>query len=1272
MSVIRHSVHIVSKQLASLTIVLLVLVGLVMGAVHLLSGEIEKRQDEIASWASEQIGYPVDVGAAGIHWLGIFPKVQLKAIKISNKSQQQTLLSLDELYVGLDTFSSIQRGEPVLNDITITGLGLSLERDELGKVSLKGLEDSPSSAKQEAEQNWQDWIKILNRFHLQSVTVNYQDQLSPALSGQYQIMNAVVDHRSEHWSTIGNIRLPSSIGQQLQFQAEADVESLSKNRWDWKVKTSQLNLGQLAQDYAWKDILIEEGLADITLSGTGQDNTLNTVTAELSLSKTALMSQDNARSKPPVIIDYLTGMFDWKRQDTSWQLSGQNMQLHMNDDKWAQTGFTVNKGDDGAWSVESDYIRLSDITSLASLSLLSPELLRQQRPAGDVNEFKLHYSTDKGLSFIAFKLRDGAIESWDGYPGVTGLSADIKWNEGLAKVQFDSKELKLYADQWLEHAVEFDSVSGTLDLQKSEKTWQLRSKALRVWNDDLSLQLDGQIKQQADGEIINDIRLQLDEITVARWQDYVPKKVLGKSFYKWANNAFPAGKINDGEIEWVGPLSSFPYENKPELGHFKLNLNIQDVQLHYAEDWPDLFGVTGTISGQGYDLVIKSQQGTIANLNFDDVTTTITKLNQAHPILDLTGKLNGTTAQAALFLQESPLKQRFASALKPITMKGKSNVELALKIPLTNVDASRVEGFVSFIDSQLHHSDISETGLLNIEGQLHFDTDGVYADAIKAELMGEPVRINVQPEGKTTAISMSGMVSTDQIISFWPNSVPTTIQGKTDYQLDITVLEKEVGDFYMDYEISSDLVGIEIDIPKPFMKSLTDKKAFEASMINSDKELTYFLTYDEKINVIAAESGNGLRAAINFGEAQAKLPGNGIKVGGTLAELSIEDWLEWSALPSNQSRNNMLPGVDNIEMTIESVTGFGQEILGVTYTITKDDNGWDIQLREEKTSVGSIYWPVDFSGQASLDITLDKLALKSPQDSLNSKSESQTVLWPTMNINVASLTLDDMNLGKLTFNAIRQDQTWKINTASLTSELFTVDVPKDSGQWQQLSSKDESKVTVNVTSNKLGDLLDNFGYQKAIEAENAQLIFELSWPDHFLALSSANVTGNLSIDMGKGKLNDVAPGAAGRIFGLMSIAALPRRLSLDFSDLFSKGFTFDYIKGDFKLANGQAVTDNLMLNGASAKIEMSGLTDIINKQYDQAVKVTPNVSSTLPLAGAVAGGPVGLGVGAALFVVDKLSGKLFGKNIVNLISYNYHLTGPWDAPDMSVVKPETQ
>jgi uncharacterized protein YhdP len=129
------------------------------------------------------------------------------------------------------------------------------------------------------------------------------------------------------------------------------------------------------------------------------------------------------------------------------------------------------------------------------------------------------------------------------------------------------------------------------------------------------------------------------------------------------------------------------------------------------------------------------------------------------------------------------------------------------------------------------------------------------------------------------------------------------------------------------------------------------------------------------------------------------------------------------------------------------------------------------------------------------------------------------------------------------------------------------------------------------------------------------------------------------------------------VLSILSIHSLQRRLSLDFSDLFGKGFSFDRIQGHITFLDGVAYTNDLTIEGPAAQIEIAGRTGFVARDYDQLVTVTPLVSSNIPLAGVLAGGPA---VGAALFVAERL----FGERMNRLARYQYQVTGPWDEPKL--------
>ena len=152
--------------------------------------------------------------------------------------------------------------------------------------------------------------------------------------------------------------------------------------------------------------------------------------------------------------------------------------------------------------------------------------------------------------------------------------------------------------------------------------------------------------------------------------------------------------------------------------------------------------------------------------------------------------------------------------------------------------------------------------------------------------------------------------------------------------------------------------------------------------------------------------------------------------------------------------------------------------------------------------------------------------------------------------------------------------------------------------------------------------------------------------------------GKLSLLIKNGQLLDVEPGASGRALGLLSFSKLPRRLlMLDFTDLFGKGFGFSRIAGDFVLDSGNAWVDNLVVDGPAAKIDISGRTGLKAQDYDEVVTVTPYLNSSLPLAGALAGGPA---VGAAMLVAEQLLEGKFGLN--EMARKQYTVTGPWAEP----------
>lgn len=171
---------------------------------------------------------------------------------------------------------------------------------------------------------------------------------------------------------------------------------------------------------------------------------------------------------------------------------------------------------------------------------------------------------------------------------------------------------------------------------------------------------------------------------------------------------------------------------------------------------------------------------------------------------------------------------------------------------------------------------------------------------------------------------------------------------------------------------------------------------------------------------------------------------------------------------------------------------------------------------------------------------------------------------------------------------------------------------------------------------------------------------DLRWDAPPLDVNLDNLQGTLEFHVGKGRVTGVNPGV-GRLFGLLNLGALQRRLTLDFTDLFHEGYSFDRIDGRFSIGGGEAQAEAVTIVGPAADLAITGRAGLLTQDYDQIVTVTPEISTTLPLAGAIAGGPV---VAAALLVAEQVMGEEVNK----LIRYQYRVTGPWSDPQIERIQ----
>jgi uncharacterized protein YhdP len=184
-------------------------------------------------------------------------------------------------------------------------------------------------------------------------------------------------------------------------------------------------------------------------------------------------------------------------------------------------------------------------------------------------------------------------------------------------------------------------------------------------------------------------------------------------------------------------------------------------------------------------------------------------------------------------------------------------------------------------------------------------------------------------------------------------------------------------------------------------------------------------------------------------------------------------------------------------------------------------------------------------------------------------------------------------------------------------------------------------------------MLARIGYPDAVRRGNANLAGNLSWNGSPFTIDYPSLAGGLKLDAASGQFVKLEPGV-GRLLGILSLQSLPRRITLDFRDVFSEGFAFDGIAGQFAVARGVMETKDLQIQGPSAKVLMSGSVNLGAETQDLKVRVQPAVGETLAV-GAMIANPV---AGAVVWAAQKL----FKDPLDQAFAFEYGVTGSWTDP----------
>ncbi len=1236
---------VIGRGLVRVFLVLwLLFVSLVLGLRYLVLPQIADYRPRIEAMATTAIGLPVRIGVIEARWRGLNPDLLLDEVSLLG-ADGEPALQLQRVEAVM-SWQSLWRLRPMLAELQLTQPVLQVRRDPDGAIRIAGLR-----AEGESDPALAEWLLAQQRIRIHDATVVWEDQRRGAPPLLLEDLQFGLDNSGRRHRFGLSAAPPAELAARLDLRGEFNgqigeaIEQLAGQLY------LQLDYADLAGWQPWIDypLHLPRGRGAVRLWGElGQGQ--GQLTADLALAAVDLRL---GKKLPPLALDSLRGRLQGRYRSDGWMVSGRQLALATRDGvALSPMDFHVDWQSTASGGLGKASATLLDLGALARLAdhlPLDPQtraLLLTHRPQGEVSGLRASWQLDgETLSRYALSAQFAnlGMEAAGYFPGLSGLRGGVDFNEQGGQLSLATRSARLALPAvFPSPPMAFDQLDGKL-------RWQLRPGtpgAVEVLVDQLvfagadaagtaqgSYRYDG----SGPGEIDLDARVSRADGT-AVWR-YMPH-VVNNAVRDWLRLGIVAGTAHDGHLQLKGDLRHFPFRD-PSTGTFRITARAQGAKIDYARGWPALEAINGEMRF-GVGMQISGASGRLLGASLHEVSAEIPDFDDGDEQLRVQGTARGPTAEFLRFIEQSPVAAAIDHFTDGMQARGNGQLNLRLDLPLHRPERTRVHGRYHFDNNTLQVVD-GLPPLTQVGGALDLTEQSVSASALRGRVFGGPFKVQVGSEGAKVKIQANGNAQMREVSRHFGWPLIDHLGGAASWQADIGIRGRQA-----EIAISSDLLGVSSPLPAPLNKAATVALPLRIEgSLGQGRDERYRITLGELgQGLIVGRDGRWQRGVLAVGQS-LQLPEQGLAVRIQAPRIDGDAWRNF--LPGESAATSDGKGLALVQVSLKTpqLHVFGRDYHQVDLSLLPRPASWRIRL-DTREAAGELVWRSSDDGW--LDGRLQRLHLRRSAEVSDEATQAIERL-PGMNLQVDDLRLGDLALGRLVLKARNAQGVWQLEQLALSNPDGRLD---GQGSWRNRGGH-RTQLVFDLVSDNAGKLLDRLGYADTLRRGQVRLSGNVQWNGPLTAIDYASLTGGLKLEAERGQFNKLEPGV-GKLLGLISLQSLPRRLTLDFRDVFSDGLAFDRIDGEMKVERGILRTEApLRISGPAAQVEMRGEADLQRETQDLQVVVRPELGGLAAVGTAALVNPI---AGAAAL----LANTVLLQPLNQLFSYRYHVTGTWDDP----------
>ena len=831
-----------------------------------------------------------------------------------------------------------------------------------------------------------------------------------------------------------------------------------------------------------------------------------------------------------------------------------------------------------------------------------------------------------------------------------------------------------------EAPIAFTSLTCAAKWERREGRTAVRVEQFDFANADATGSATGTYRTSAEGPGEIDITAQVSRIDGRHVYTYLPR-VIDDAARRWLRTSLAAGTASDARLKLAGNLSQFPFANG-RGGQFLVTAKAKGATLAYADGWPAIEAIDADLRFEGTRMRIDATRGRAFGVDVAKARAEIADLVADHPLLTISGEAAGPAAGFVQYVNDSPIAGWLPLPGRVSDASGNGRLTLKLELPLRELGDSKATGEFALTDAQLRIGALPM--LTRINGKVAFTEAEVRGRDLTMETLGGPAKLDISSAEGRVQIAGSGTMTFAALRREQPSEFLDKVSGGADWTLAASLMRQGTSSWV----VQSSMKGASVDLPAPLGKSAGDamplrvERREDAAQPGTDfisasyggiAQLAAYRKLDGKAPTID-------RALVSLGSAierpdsdRAERPGLWVRA--ELPALNVDDWitvLRRQGSAAAAERKEAIPPLAGADLDVGQFDALGVKFADLKLTMREAASRWNFVLSGRELA-GTADWSTPEAGMPNgrLVARLAKLAI--PGRSVPSAWRSADVRedasdpkadfaagnpWPEIDVVADSLLSKERDLGRLELIARPRGSEWRIDRLVLANDSGRLEAE---GAWRPSGRAQQTKLDIILDAKDAGGFLTTFGYSDMLQGAPTKLDGQLAWAGAPHEFDFPTLSGTFHIGVGPGRFTRIEPGAAGKLLGVLSLQALPRRVSLDFRDVFSEGFSFDEIDGNVRIANGVMSTNNLKLAGPAAKIDIAGETDLAKETQRLSVKVQPALSSSVSAGAALLflANPI---VGAAVGAGSLLAQTMMKDPIEKIFSYEYTVSGSWSDP----------